>query len=85
MRLDESIEEAKILKGFLQKINEITYVIPKFRESEVALRAETLRGFIAILQNDVFEMIQDWQEESSLQRKQQIISTAKVRRRDDYL
>ena len=62
MTLEQSIEEAKSLKEFIRQVSCITYLIPTFKEGEVDLRAKTLKGFIAILQNDVLEMIQEWQE-----------------------
>jgi len=63
MTIQESIEEAEMLRVILRNFAEKTYTMPKFKESEVSLRAETLRGFILILQNDVFEMLNEWKKE----------------------
>ena len=63
MTLEQSVDEAKMLKEILKSFGEKIYTMPKFRESEVALRAETLRGVILILQNDVYEMCREWEAE----------------------
>lgn len=63
MTLEQSIEEAKMLRDIMKNLWADVYAIPKFKEGEVNFRAETLKGFICILQNDVFEMLKSWQEE----------------------
>lgn len=63
MTLSQSIEEAKLLNDFLNNAYHAIYTMPKFHESEVQLRAETLRGFILVLQNDLFGMINEWETE----------------------
>jgi hypothetical protein len=68
MTLEQSLEEAKILKEILKSFGEKISNMPKFRESEVALRAETLRGFILIVQNDVYQMVREWSHEAGVKK-----------------
>ena len=68
MTLEQSLEEAKMLKEILKSFGEKISTMPKFRESEVALRAETLRGFILIVQNDVYQMVREWSEEAGVKK-----------------
>lgn len=63
MTLLQSIEEAKVLKDYIDNVYKEIHHITKFNESEVQLRAETLRGFVAILSSDVFEILKQWNEE----------------------
>ncbi len=63
MTLLQSLEEAKVLKDYLKNIYNVIYHMPKFNESEVRLRAETLRGFILVFQNDVFGLTEEWEKE----------------------
>jgi peroxiredoxin len=64
MNIQESIKEAEILREYISQIRTSIYHLPEFKESEVRFRAETLQGFVSILQNDVYEMIKTWYEES---------------------
>ena len=68
MTLEQSLEEAKMLKEILKSFGEKISTMSKFRESEVALRAETLRGFILIVQNDVYQMVREWSEEAGVKK-----------------
>ena len=63
MTLNQSIEEARLLKDYLTKVHYDIYHMPDFKESEIQLRAKTLKGFIAILQNDLYGVITEWNDE----------------------
>lgn len=63
MTLNQSIEEAKLLKDIVKNVYSAIYTMPHFKESEVELRAETLRGFVLILQSDIYEMLKQWELE----------------------
>lgn len=65
MTPEQSIEEAKHLKQYVDNIWKSIYDMPKFKESEVNFRAETLRGFILILSSDIYEMLKEWQAEQT--------------------
>ena len=63
MTFNQSLEEAKVLKDYLNQISQKIHYLPNFKESEIELRANTLKGFIAILQNDLFPVIDDGNNE----------------------
>ena len=64
MTIEKSIEEARTLSEILMQLRKITLHMPKFQESEVRLRAETINNMICILQNDTFHMRQQWIDET---------------------
>jgi len=63
MTLEQSIEEAQMLREYLLKVKDVTHHMPTFKESEVELRANAFRSMLLVLCSDVFTMISDWNEE----------------------
>jgi len=63
MTLSQSLEEAKLLKSIINNVYEKIYTMPKFNESEIELRAQTLRGVVLVLQSDLIGIINDWNAE----------------------
>ncbi len=52
---------------YIKQISEKLHYMPGFKESEIQLRATSLKGIVAIIRNDLFGIINEWNQELSEQ------------------
>ena len=64
MKLEQSIEEARDLFNLINQMC-IDFPMREFKQSELNLRYQTIRGILLILNNDIHVMLKEWIKEQN--------------------